>query len=397
MNDDPTAGAPQGAGQPESLDDTQRVEVPRFAPTPDPRPDAQWAWASPGDPGPSAWQDPATRPSSVPGAAYMSAAGPAGAPGTWGVPPAPAAAPAWAPPAPATSPVTPSRRRSGAGLGTIVTVSVLSAVLASGGTVFVLDQAGAFDDTTPASTVGSGQQTGAQQPVTIDESSAVIDAAAKVGPAVVKIDTVGASADQFSTETSGVGSGVIYDSRGWILTNRHVIADAQQAHRGAQGRPPVPGPRVRHRHPHRPRHRQGRPDRPAGRADRALRRVEGRPAGGRDRQPPRHLLLLGDERDRVGQGPVDRRGRRQAHLEPHPDRRGDQPRQLGRAAASTRPGRSWASTPRWPPTRAGSASPSRSTSPGRSWTRPSPARTSPGRGSASASCRSTSRSSRSGT
>ena len=37
--------------------------------------------------------------------------------------------------------------------------------------------------------------------------------------------------------------------------------------------------------------------------------------------------------------------------------------------------RSWASTPRWPPTRAGSGSPSRSTSRGRSWTRPSPART----------------------
>jgi serine protease Do len=228
MNDDPHAGAPQGAGQPDPLDDTQRVEVPRFAPTPDPRPDAQWAWATPGDPsGTSAWQDPATRPSPVPGAAYASA-GPAGAPGMWGGPPAPAVAPAWAPPVPATTPVTPHRRRGSAGLGTILTVSILSAVLASGGTVFVLDRAGAFDNAAPASTVGSGQQTGAQQPVTIDESSAVIDAAAKVGPAVVKIDTVGASGNQFSTETSGVGSGVIYDARGWILTNRHVIADADK-------------------------------------------------------------------------------------------------------------------------------------------------------------------------
>ena len=41
----------------------------------------------------------------------------------------------------------------------------------------------------PASTIATGTQTGSQQPVTIDESSAVIDAAAKVGPAVVKIDT----------------------------------------------------------------------------------------------------------------------------------------------------------------------------------------------------------------
>ena len=104
---------------------------------------------------------------------------------------------------------------------------MLSAVLASGGTVLVLERAGAFDQAAPASTIATGTQTGSQQPVTIDESSAVIDAAAKVGPAVVKIDTVGAAADPFTEQ--GVGSGLIYDSSGWILTNRHVIADAEQA------------------------------------------------------------------------------------------------------------------------------------------------------------------------
>ncbi len=46
MNDDQTPDAPQGAG-PDQLDDTQPVDVPRYAPTPDPRPDARWAWASP--------------------------------------------------------------------------------------------------------------------------------------------------------------------------------------------------------------------------------------------------------------------------------------------------------------------------------------------------------------
>jgi serine protease Do len=231
MNDDPTSGAPQGAEPSDPLDDTQRVEVPRYAPAPDPRPDARWAWATPavGDGG-SPWQDPATRPASsgsgtLPGAAY--ATGQPGSAGGWDTPPGPVT-PAWAPPTPAaTAPVVPTRRRSGTGLGTIVGVSVLSAVLASGGTVLVLDRAGAFDRPAPASTIGSGQQTGAQQPVTIDESSAIISAAAKVGPAVVKIDTVGASADPFST-TSGVGSGVIYDAGGWILTNRHVIADADK-------------------------------------------------------------------------------------------------------------------------------------------------------------------------
>jgi serine protease Do len=230
MNDDPASGAPQGAGRPDPLDDTQRVEVPRYAPAPDPRPDARWAWASPADPtGPSPWQDPASRPAAdsraIPGMAYAAAGQPPSGP--WDTPPA-STAPAWAPPAPAgTSPGVPPKQRSGAGLGTIVTVSVLSAVLASGGTVLVLERTGAFDQAAPASTVGTGQQAGSQQPVTIDESSAVIDAAAKVGPAVVKIDTVGAGTDPFGA-TQGVGSGVIYDAGGWILTNRHVIADADK-------------------------------------------------------------------------------------------------------------------------------------------------------------------------
>ncbi|MCJ7712122.1 MAG: trypsin-like peptidase domain-containing protein, partial [Chloroflexi bacterium] len=74
---------------------------------------------------------------------------------------------------------------------------------------------------------GTGQQTASQQPVTIDESSAIIDAAAKVGPAVVKITVGGQSSDPFGTvPTEGVGSGFIYDASGWILTNRHVVTGA---------------------------------------------------------------------------------------------------------------------------------------------------------------------------
>ncbi len=65
--------------------------------------------------------------------------------------------------------------------------------------------------------------------MTIDESSAVIDAAAKVGPAVVKITVEGTSTDPFGgVPSEGVGSGFIYDSNGWILTNRHVVADAKK-------------------------------------------------------------------------------------------------------------------------------------------------------------------------
>ena len=60
MNDEPTPGAPQGPGSPDPLDDTQRVDVPRYAPTPDPRPDARWAWAAPGSqPQGDRWYQPA--------------------------------------------------------------------------------------------------------------------------------------------------------------------------------------------------------------------------------------------------------------------------------------------------------------------------------------------------
>jgi S1-C subfamily serine protease len=116
--------------------------------------------------------------------------------------------------------------RSGRGVGTLLGAALLSAVLASGGTVLALNASGALDR--PAATTGSaptGSTVGAtNQPVNIDESSATIDVAAKASPAVVRI-TVDGSVDtsQGIIPERGVGSGVIYDAGGWILTNRHVV------------------------------------------------------------------------------------------------------------------------------------------------------------------------------
>src|SRR5690349_11930653 len=119
MNDEPTPGAPQGSGTTDPLDDTQRVDVPRYAPTPDPRPDARWAWAAPGSQPPTdRWYQPA--PVEPPAATH--GAGPAWS--STGAPP-----PAYT--APVTEPVGnagSSRRRTGPGVGTIVTASLLSAI-----------------------------------------------------------------------------------------------------------------------------------------------------------------------------------------------------------------------------------------------------------------------------
>ncbi|HEX5829232.1 MAG TPA: trypsin-like peptidase domain-containing protein [Candidatus Limnocylindrales bacterium] len=231
MNDEPRPDAPRDAGTPDPLDDTQRIEVPRYAPTPDPRPDARWAWASP-TPGPSQGAAPGGQTGWTQPAGTAPGAAPQSPPPAWGAPVAGTPPPAYGAPA-YSAPVQPAvapKRRGGAGIGTVVTASLLSAVLAAGGTVLLLDQTGALDQTVVTASTGTSQQTGAQQPVTIDESSAVIDAAAKAGPAVVKITTTTGSGDTgpFGTDipSSGVGSGVIYDANGWILTNRHVVEGA---------------------------------------------------------------------------------------------------------------------------------------------------------------------------
>ena len=133
----------------------------------------------------------------------------------------------WYEPAVPVTPTTPVASsapavRSG-GTGSVILAAALSAILASGGTVVALSATGALDRSS-SPTPTTGQNVGTNQPVTIDESSATIDVAAKVSPAVVRITTSG-SVESFGgvIPENGVGSGVIYDSAGWILTNRHVV------------------------------------------------------------------------------------------------------------------------------------------------------------------------------
>ncbi len=226
MNDEPTPSHPQGAGNADPLDDTQRIEVPRYSPAPDPRPDARWAWAAPGSTtptGPQAsqdrWSQPAAaEPQTAPGTTWGTAAGGSTPPPAYNAP---------------VQPATPKRRGGGPGVGAVVTASLLSAVLAAGGTVAVLNGTGALDRSGTTGLTGGTQQTANQVPVTIDESSAVIDAAAKAGPSVVKITTTTGAGDTgvFGTDLpgTGIGSGVIYDANGWILTNRHVVEGADNS------------------------------------------------------------------------------------------------------------------------------------------------------------------------
>jgi serine protease Do len=126
---------------------------------------------------------------------------------------------------PAVGPVEPRRRSPG--VGTVLLASLIAATLASGGTFLALDAAGVLDRGAAPSSVGNGTTVGTSQSVKLDESSAIIAAAAKVGPAVVRIVVAGTDPNAIGgVIPEGVGSGVIYDSRGWILTNRHVVANS---------------------------------------------------------------------------------------------------------------------------------------------------------------------------
>ena len=90
--------------------------------------------------------------------------------------------------------------------------------------MLALNATGALDRPAAPAPVNPNAAT-VNQPITINESSAIVDVAAKAGPAVVQIRT-GAEVDPNAATIpeQGVGSGVIFNSNGWILTNRHVVA-----------------------------------------------------------------------------------------------------------------------------------------------------------------------------
>jgi S1-C subfamily serine protease len=228
---------------------------PPAADQPTPPPAAPYPQASPSSPAPYSAADQPTQPAPPPAAPYPAAAAPT-EPFTYepaSYSPAAERRPAWtdaavetdaehvAPPTPrawyepepavnASAPPTAAR---GGLVGAVVAASLAAAVIGSLGTYGVLSATGTLDREAAAtiSPVGQAQQATQPVPVSIDESSAITRAAEKVSPAIVTIAVSGAAADPndpfFSIPQSGVGSGVIFDSDGWIVTNKHVAAGAQ--------------------------------------------------------------------------------------------------------------------------------------------------------------------------
>jgi serine protease Do len=122
----------------------------------------------------------------------------------------------------------PRSPRGGRGLpGTILATSLLSAVLASAGTAFVVDRNLSATATTAPSANAVTTANGASA-TSDDDITAVV---ARVRPSVVTITANGVSSGGFSpfqVPTTGVGSGVIVTTDGYILTNRHVVEGSQR-------------------------------------------------------------------------------------------------------------------------------------------------------------------------
>ena len=123
-------------------------------------------------------------------------------------------------------PTTPEARRRGPGAGAIVALALVAGIVS--GALSAVAVTNLLDE--PASPTGNGTVAEASSPaepvseVRINESSAVIEAVNRVAPAVVLIST---QQGGLLGGATGTGSGVIYDAAGWILTNRHVVEDAE--------------------------------------------------------------------------------------------------------------------------------------------------------------------------
>lgn len=125
------------------------------------------------------------------------------------------------------------RRYSG---GIVVLASVLAAVIGAVSATVAANMAFSFNETPMK--VESSENSGSNVNINVDKTvESVVEAVAeKVTPSVVGIRTTTSVMSFFggTSESSGEGSGVVYSSNGYIITNYHVIGDAATNQSGSK-------------------------------------------------------------------------------------------------------------------------------------------------------------------
>ncbi len=114
----------------------------------------------------------------------------------------------------------------------VVVVALLAllatAMVACGGDSSNAQQSGSSTPTAQAQTTNTPTASGSSSSSSGDEN-AIPDLYDKVRPSVVEVASTGATQSVFGTQpTSGLGSGIILDTTGDILTNYHVVQGANQ-------------------------------------------------------------------------------------------------------------------------------------------------------------------------
>lgn len=122
----------------------------------------------------------------------------------------------------------PSRLGRGSAARSSIALALAAALAASMATYTLLFVGGQLDRQIvipePLSQQAGVERAADPDVIRVVEESAVTSAVAKVSPAVVTITPRGRNG--LFVYTEGVGSGIIYDPDGWVVTNRHVVCNA---------------------------------------------------------------------------------------------------------------------------------------------------------------------------
>lgn len=120
------------------------------------------------------------------------------------------------------------------GVGVVVLSSILAAIIGMFGGIMALKYYPTLDtDTNTTSSVTEQTSPQTQTTIKVDESvnSSIEAVAKKAGPSIIGIRTTAAVTNFFGgqSEATEEGSGIIYTSNGYIITNYHVIQSAVES------------------------------------------------------------------------------------------------------------------------------------------------------------------------